>query len=497
MLKQKLILSYSTKIGLQVLQIVASLVVARVAGPTVLGTVAFGTAYVSLLVFIADLGISTAHIKLLSEGQDEDKCNSTFAGLKLVTTALFVLGVLGFYAVQKYIFDKEFESQAHEYVIFISLITVTIGQLIYIPKATFTAKTEQAKVDIPDLLGGFLQHPLRIAVVLLGFGAVALSFANMAATLVTIPIYVYLFRGFSFKGFDKKLAWRYMKISLPVILIGMSTSMIQQIDKVLLQFFTSSEQVGYYTAGYKVGGFILLIGKSVSLLFFPLFSKAVAEGNNHFIRDKIYKFERFSFLYILPAVVLLTIFSRPFVMMLLGEDYEPSIMVMQLVTVALFINVLNMPYGSVIEGLGRFKLSAILNTANLIFFALAVVLFLHPQLINTGAQGVASAVLLSNIFLGILYRFYATKHFPSLKHQLTLKFGIFGLINYAVFYTAFESFFYGDVLLMIAFVPVYLAITYTALSLLGWIDKDDWEDLLSLVDFRSMKNYIMNEFRKR
>ena len=497
MLKQKLILSYSTKIGLQVLQIVASLVVARVAGPTVLGTVAFGTAYVSLLVFIADLGISTAHIKLLSEGLDEDRCNSTFAILKLLTTLLFVIGVLGFYSVQKYLFGKEFESDVHEIVIFISLITVTLGQLVYIPKTTFTAKTEQAKVDIPDLLGGFLQHPIRIAVVLLGFGAIALSIANMAATLVVVPIYFYLFRNFNFKGFDKKLAWRYLKISMPVILIGMSTSMIQQIDKVLLQFFTSSEQVGYYTAGWKVGGFILLIGKSVSLLFFPLFSKAVAEGNRSYIKDKIHKFERFSFLFILPAVILLAIFSRPIIMLLLGEEYIPSIIIMQIVTVALFINVLNMPYGSVIEGLGMFKLSAILNTVNLLFFAGMIVVFLQPELIGFGAAGVACAVLLSNIFLGILYRFYATKHFPSLSHALTLKFGLFTLASFFGFFVAFENLFYGDWLLVAAFVPIYFALTYVVFTMLGWIEKSDWEDLLSIIDYKSMKNYIMNEIRKR
>ncbi len=498
MLKQKLILSYSTRIGLQVLQIVASLVVARVAGPTVLGTVAFGTAYVSVLMFIADLGISTAHIKLLSEGKDEDTCNSTFTVLKLGTTVLYVISVIGFYLVQKYVFGKEFESEVHEYVIYISLVTVTISQLLTIPKTTFIAKTEQAKVDIPNLLGGFLQHPIRIVVVLLGFGAIALSFANMAAILVTVPIYLYLSRDFSYGKFDKALAWRYMKISLPVIFIGMSTSMVQQIDKVMLQFFTSSEQVGYYTAGYKVGGFILLIGKSISMLFFPLFSKAVAEGNRQYIKDKVDRFERFSFLFILPAVLLLTILSKPIVFLLLGEDYAPSVLVMQLVTVALFIYIINIPYNSVIEGLGKFKLSAILNTVNLVLFAGMIVVFLHPRLVNAGAEGVAAAVFLSNIILGVMYRFYATKHFPSLVQSRTLKFIAFGVVNFAIFYAVYENYLgYDDYFLEAAFIVVYLAITFTAFTLLGWMEKSDWDDLASILDLKSMKNYIVNEFKKR
>ena len=83
MLAQKLILSYSTKIVIQFIQIAVTIVVARVAGPTVLGTVAFGWAFVSLFHFIADLGIGTAHIKLLSEGKDQASCIGTFARIKL------------------------------------------------------------------------------------------------------------------------------------------------------------------------------------------------------------------------------------------------------------------------------------------------------------------------------------------------------------------------------------------------------------------------------
>lgn len=497
MLKQKLILSYSTKIGLQVLQIIASLVVARVAGPTVLGTVAFGTAYVSFLVFLADLGISTAHIKLLSEGQDEEKCNSTFAILKLSLIVIFVLGVLGFYAVQKYLFDKEFESDVHEYVIFISLITVSIGQLIYIPKTTFMARTEQAKVDIPDLLAGFLQHPLRIVVVLLGYGAIALALSNLAAVFVTVPIYIYLTRNLTFRHFDKKLAWQYLRISAPALLIGMSTSMIQQVDKVLLQFFSSSEQVGYYTAGFKVGGFILLIGKSVKLLFFPLFSKAIAEGNRKYIREKVYKFERFSFLFVLPGVLLLAIFSRPIILLLLGKQYVPSITIMQIITIGLFISILNMPYANVIEGMGKFKLSAILNTLNLVFFASLITFFLHPDLFNMGAEGVAYAVLLSNVFLGLIFRYYATKNFTELSHKLTLRFTVFGAVVFFAFYSLFEYIFHDDLLLQAGFVVLYLVITYTVLSLLGWLKKSDLDDLLSIVDVKSMKTYISQEIKKR
>ena len=89
MLAQKLILSYSSKIVIQFIQIVASIVVARIAGPTVLGTVAFGLAFVSIFAFIADLGIGSAHMKLVSEGQDVGSCISTYSFLKMANCGWF------------------------------------------------------------------------------------------------------------------------------------------------------------------------------------------------------------------------------------------------------------------------------------------------------------------------------------------------------------------------------------------------------------------------
>ena len=497
MLKQKLILSYSSGVIFQVLQVVASLVVARVAGPTVLGTVAFGTAFVSLIAFIADLGLGTAHIRLISQGRDEAKCITTFTVLKLATTTLFVFSVITMFLVQKYLLNQPFESTVHEYVIFISLAAVTVSQLLFIPKTTFSAHTEQAKIELPNLTQGFILQPLRIVIVLLGYGAIALASASLASYLLVIPLYIYLFRGYSYGSFDKKLAREYISISLPVIFIGMSTSMINQVDKVLLQYLAGSESVGYYTAGFKLGGFILLVGKSVRKLFFPLFSKAIAENNQGYIKDKIERFERFSFLFIMPAILLLIIFSKEIIFLLLGEEYLESVLVMQLVTGAMFISIVNMPFESVVEGDGKFKLSAILSTANLVLFVGLIFAFVGPWLFDLAAAGVAVALLLSMLFLGGIYRFYALRSCPILSHISAAKYAALGLLFFAAFYLVYEWIFDDVWYLQAAFVIIFLICIYATFTIIGWMGKKDWQELLSVADFGSMKNYITKELTKK
>jgi O-antigen/teichoic acid export membrane protein len=253
--------------------------------------------------------------------------------------------------------------------------------------------------------------------------------------------------------------------------------------------------VGFYTAGFKIGGFILLIGKSVRNLFFPLFSQAVAENKQGYIKDKIDKFERFSFLFVMPAIMLVIIFSEPFIMLLLGEEYGPSVMVMQLVTVAMFINVVNMPFESVVEGTGNFRTSAILKVSNLLLFVALIFVFLSPLFLDMESGGVAAALLLSTVALAGMYRYYAQKFCPELSHRKAIRFSVFGLLFFSLFYLAYQWLFEGNWWLRGLFVLLFTASIYGLFTSFRWMNKKDWRSLTSLVDVRSMKNYISKEIR--
>ena len=498
MLKQKLILGYSTTIIVQFIQIAASIVVARIAGPTVLGTIAFGLAYVSMFQFVADLGIGTAHIKLVSEGEDLGKCIATFAILKLCTAGFFFIVVLCFFLFQKYVFEAKFESTTHEYVILIMLVTITIQVLLDIPKATFAGKIEQAKLYIPEFIRTFVYQILRIIIVAIGFRAVGLALGNLFSTLLVIPLIIYLFKDYPFTTFDKKLARRYIKIALPIIIIGMTTKVTAHFDKVILQFFTNSEQVGYYAAGYRIGGFVLLIATNVGALFFPLFSQAVARGDFEYIKNKVNKFERFSFLFIMPIVVLVAIYSKQIILIILGEQYLPSVIVMSTLSIAMFIRIINMPYGNILSGMGLFKLLSYINLFDLVFFVCVSVLMVNPKIFNLGATGAAITVLLSSLFSGIIVRIFAKKKCKIIDIMTGLKYSLYGTINLLIFYFSYKYIVrFQPIAFKIYFMPIYLIFTYSSFYLFKWINKEDWNGLLAIIDIKTMRKYINTEIRKK
>ena len=496
MLAQKIILVYSTKTFLQFCQIAASIVVARVAGPTVLGTVAFCLAYVSMFQFITDLGLGVAHIKLVSEGQDLGKCISTYLRLKLFTIGLYFLVMLSFFFCQKYIFNVSFESTAHQYVIMIFFLMIVLQGFLDIPIRTFAAKTEQAKQNAPEIIRGIFLQISRIVTVLLGFRALSLAFCNLASAVIVAPIIFVLFRYYPFDGYDKKLGKKYLSIALPMVFLSASTILIGNLDKVALQFFYNSEQVGYYTAGFRIGALVQLVGYSVGTLLFPLFSRAAAKSDYDSILEKIDKIERLAFIFLMPMVIFLALYSDSIVFFVLGEQYINSIGVLSIITVAMFIMVINIPYGNILVGLGCFGLCAKIHCFNLAVFAVALIVFLHPRFLCLGATGAASSILVSNTFLGICFRIFAKQKLKSLRISKNINFIFFGIANAMVFWP-FYGFFkeYWGFHFRLIFPFIYFVSTYLAFFAFKLMKKDDLRMLLSIVDFGLMKKYVKSELR--
>ena len=58
MLKQKFIVQYGSMAITQIVSMVTGIIVARLAGPSVMGMIAYGTSYVSLLGFINNIFVA-------------------------------------------------------------------------------------------------------------------------------------------------------------------------------------------------------------------------------------------------------------------------------------------------------------------------------------------------------------------------------------------------------------------------------------------------------
>jgi O-antigen/teichoic acid export membrane protein len=472
----------------------AGIVVARLAGPTVLGTVAFGMSFVAMFQFIADLGIGSAHVKLVSEGRDLATCNATFARIKIILVAAFFVVVLGSIVVQQFVLRSDSTSGEYLFVLIIWLVALACGQLSLIPSSTFTALTQQAKLDVPAFFQSILIQCLRIGAVVLGLGAIGLSTAQLLGTIAILLVYFRMYQVYPRGKFDRQLAMEYVKIGLPIVVIGFSSTLLEYLDRVMLQYYGGTDQVGYYAAAYSISGFIKTIGLTVGLLFFPLFSSAVAKNDFDYVNRTIGKFERFTCVFIMPFVVCVAILSSPIIRLLLGSKFAPSAPVVAVLVIGLFFYLLNIPYGNLLTGMNRFVLGAILYSASLVLFIVLNTIVLTNVPAGSQAFGTALALSTSTVVLGYSFRASIrrlTREVDVWRYQKYVVLGLVATVGGKYVSRMMET--DTSIVGAILFGMMLIVAIYGFMFVTKWVTKNDMHVLLQVVNARKVYGYIRTE----
>lgn len=495
MLKQKIIIDFGSKVVIQLITAITGIIVARYAGPKILGTVAFGLAYVSTFTFITGF-FGPAHTKLIAISKDEGKYNSTYLILLILLVGIFSISVLGFFFSQKYIFHYRFESQEHEWVIIISLITVSLSSLMSYVETTYVGKTNQARANLPNVIRTIIYNILRIIVVIMGMGAIALASVNLLSTLLIIPIFFFLIKDLKFSKFDKTLVGEYFKIALPMFFSMFVIIIMNYIDKIFLQYFSNSTQVGYYTAAYSIGGIFILVAQSAGTLFFPVFSKAQSEMNFKYISDKIRQYERFSFIFFMPFIIFLSLYSNFLITVLLGSKYYSSILPFSILIISSFFVIIAIPYGNLIFALSLYKQATYSSSIKLILFGILLFIFIHPNLYALGATGAAIAVLIINIFNYFLWLTIILKKKILTKDTERIKYFAFFILLYVFWVLIYKVIHFEHLRLFNILYPfIFMIFTYFTMFSFKLIKRKDIIELLDMINIKKSFIYLKSDIK--
>jgi len=497
MLKQKFIVQYGTMAITQIVGMVAGIIVARLAGPGVMGMVAYATSFVSLLGFINGI-FGSAHIKLVSEGRDHNQCMGVYTRLQSLCIIIYFISVLSLFLIQKYVLHYPFESKELELIIFIALLTHTFELYGQYANVVFTANLQQAKANLPNFFKTIIFHIGRIIIVIFFVKNLALKLYSwhLILSILFIPIIHRLLKEYPIGKYNHNLAKEYLgygKFIFAMVIIG---SITQYSDKLMLAHFTNTTQLGYYSAAHSIGGLILLLASSVGLIFFPLFSGYISNGDWDSVNGKIYQYHEFIILFLFPLICLLAIIGGPVMLLILGTKYKPSIIPFQILIFASYLSVLGMPYGNIISGMGKFNYDVFINLICLVVFIISIFVFIAPMMLNLGAVGLAANQVVMNFTKNGLYLHFAKKlgqvHIKSnnnIRHIIIIGWTILAFL--ISFYL--KKFIEIWWLLMI---PIYFIPLYLILNITGFMKKEHWKLLLNILNVKKTLKYAFNEIKK-
>ena len=499
--------------------------------PEALGVIGFAMSFLALFNVLTNLGFSKAHAKRISEGKDLGTCIGTFAAIKIVLTGLMVTVVFIAIFIWKHVLNGGFTDATTESVILVLVVYYIFANLSSIPITTFTATRETVKQQLPGIFGRAVKVSLSIVVAIAGVSIVAISPAfhwpqflqplqqfiadhpigSLAITYVFDMMIVFFVGMWFLRKYPvKKPSWKmcknYFSFALPIAIISVIGIISLNIDKIMIGYFWTSTEVGYYFTVQRVMAFITVLSASVATLLFPTISQFHSSKNFEKINQTTRLAERYISMVMVPPIVVIIVFVYPLINIMLGSSFLPAASVLVTLTIYAFIFGLNMPYGTLITGINRPGVAAKIGFAvcatniplNYLFIPKAGLLSSFGINGPTGAA-VATIVSVSVGFFGFRI---ASKKVTGIKlmQSHTPRHIIAGLVMglvlyFLAFYTSFFPVIRWYHLFM--FAGLGLAVYLGVLFVLKEFNKQDLIFFLDIMHPKKMIKYISSEFKNK
>ncbi|MBI2595040.1 MAG: flippase [Candidatus Colwellbacteria bacterium] len=367
---------------------------ARVLGAAGWGAFSYLTSLAAVLTVFSDVGLSSVVIREASKRPElKEKYFSTAFSIKFLLTALgFLLIILVAPHVTK---------------IDISKVLVYLVGVLFISDSLRRFGSSLFRVVERMELEALVNIITQAVIVVAGFAALliiaspeslaaAYAIGTGAGLLVTGYILRKELRG-AISSFDKKLLKPILGAAWPLSLAAIFGVLIVNIDTVIIGWFRSAAEVGFYAAAQKPIAFLYLLPALITGAFFPVLARLANKDNERF-RYILEKGLGLVLLFAIPITIGIVLTAGEIVNLFYGSEYAPSagpLRILALTLLAVF------PVGMIINAIFAYnrqsELVPLWSIGLLIDIGLSLMLI--PR---WGITGAAWAVFITQLIINTL-----------------------------------------------------------------------------------------------
>ena len=498
--------------------------------PEALGVIGFAMSFVGVFNIVADLGFGQAHVKRISEGKDLGTCIGTFFTIKMILTSAMVAIVLLAMFLLENVLHQGFRDATKQSVVFVFLIYYLLLSIQQIASYTFNGKGEIAKMQITSIFENIVKVPLMILVALAGVGLVglapviewpaflhpaqqfvashpigSLAMAYVFGITATVLVGFWLMRKYPWKKPSRELGKSYLSFALPMFLYSIIATITANIDKLMIGYFWTATEVGYYFSLQQILQIILVISVGFNTVLFPAYSEYFANKDFEKINRTTRTAERYISMITIPAVIVVIVFVNPVISIMLNSAFLPASSTLIVLTLYALLASLMAPFYSLIIGVNRPGIYAKIGLG-MSFINIALNFLLIPQwgLLSSfmiyGPLGAAIAMVLSNAVGFVWIRFSAKKLTGiHLLQSHTPRHVLAGLVMSLLLYLfAFHTGFFPVIRWyhLLLFSGVGLMVYLGILFIIREFTKKDLHFFLDLLNPREMFRYMRAELKE-
>jgi len=305
---------------------------------------------------------------------------------------------------------------------------IIIGSLILILSTikasfgiVFQTRLEMQKYAVGDIIASVLIFLVSFLLVRFNFGLIPLIGAVLIAYLGAISVLSFLVsKTIKFRlNWDKVFIKKFIKESLPMGAILLMFTVDNKIDTVMLGSMKGSGAVGIYSVSYRIYDVLILGAAYFMNSLLPVLSQ-YSDLKKWRKKLRIIYQKSFDILLMMGGfVIVLVLVLSPLIIKLITQnrfqEFFDSVLVLRILSLAIFLSYFNHLTGYTIVALGRQRLYFSVAISALVFNVL-VNLLVIPRFSYYGAATVTILTEALVLFITLFFTFRLLKIVPSLFH---------------------------------------------------------------------------------
>lgn len=391
--------------------------------PQDFGIVANVYAYIAILNVFFSIGLESGYFKFASTleiGDARENFSHPFLGILLNS---FVISSILFIFAREFTLLFQIAEEKYLIIQFTALI-LFFDAICLVPFAYLRLEHKPKKFALIRIINIVINVLFTIILVaILKIGIIGVFLSNVISSIFTfVLLFPIVIRNLVWR-FNRKLIIELLRFSIPYIPAGISSNIIQVINRPILTALTNEATVGIFQANYRLGIFMMLFVQMFEFAWRPFFLTNAKESNAKEIFSRVMTFfllvGSFIFITLSLFVEYIAKIRLPFKGYLIGKAYWEGLYIVPIILLSyLFYGIyINLMAGIYIRKKTKY-LPYITGLAALINVIVNFVLI--PWI---GMLGAALATLCSYIVM-MLGIYYVSQKFYPIKYEYSNLFKI-------------------------------------------------------------------------
>ena len=374
--------------GMQIMQFVIQIVLARLLSPNDYGLLAIITVFISFSTTLINNGLGNAIIQ--RQDATEVEFNTVFYIQLGIATVCYIAIFLSAPFIAQYYGNDNLIVYLRVMSIILFIEALSSMQLTALRK-----RMEFKKSFFANVTGVFIQGVSGITFALLGLGIWSLILSQILMKIAILLVLLIMVKWtpralFSFDSFKGLFSY-----SWKLTVAWMIGTLHQQIYSLVIGKCFSTEVLGYYNRGQNLPQTMTTtVNETISSVMFTALSKL--QDNKQEFKNYTRLMMKLTAFAICPIMAGIAGVSENFVYVILTEKWAPSILMMQLFCISFGINILSTSNMQAFNAIGRsdvfMKLEIVKRGLSLVLLIIAAQFNIYLVIIVLAAMGVFSLI---------------------------------------------------------------------------------------------------------